>query len=143
MPINYGPNQEWPPPADARIRLCQAEWLAWYGGDPDELARFYSTQRGPRVRPSQVSGGIFGAIGRVFWGRPVLASGAIKLHIPAASDVSRLSANMLFADPPALTLPTDDRAINQATRDRLAWLEPRPVGRRMAQLLRASATPPS
>ncbi|WP_189822204.1 phage portal protein [Streptomyces finlayi] len=77
---------------------------AWYSGDPQRLAAVYrnSNQR----RDGQ----------RRLWGRdrhPDPGRRDNRLHIPLAGDLASTSAELLFAEPPTLTV--DDRA----TQDRL------------------------
>lgn len=115
MPINYG-NVPWPPPECDAARPFYQEWGAWYRGDMEQLAYVYGAQSDP------VSAGFFGSDtgnGRWpgarrllsnFWhGRtPTPGQTTSRLHIPAARDVSRLSSGMLYAEPPAFTIPDGD-----------------------------------
>jgi hypothetical protein len=108
MPLEYGPDAAWPPADIAAAAPFYREWLAWYRGDARELRQFYAsaaTVGNPPVRPSQMAGGVYGALGRTFWGRPVNQTGQIRQHVPAARDVAGLSAALIFAEPPALLLP--------------------------------------
>jgi hypothetical protein len=114
----------WPPPELADIHDRMAIWAAWWSGEPDDLEAVYAgtgvasarppswPRRRPLNRPSQYKGGIVGALARMFWGRPV-SEGELraKLHLPIASDISVVSANLLFADP--LTLKTPDKATTE------------------------------
>src|SRR5690606_40589632 len=65
MPLPQ-PNQAWPPQPLAPIRAKLEEWDAWYQGDPTVLTKVYTGRlaTAPRVRPSQQSGGIVGALSR-------------------------------------------------------------------------------
>lgn len=109
MPITYGPQTAWPPRAVAELADTWAEWATWYRGKPGELAELY-VDRSPNyvggygIPPSQRQGGVVGWLNRIFWGRQS-TMGTTKTHVPAASDVARLSASMLFAEPPTLALP--------------------------------------
>lgn len=106
MPLDYRPDTPWPPREVAECRPMYREWLAWYRGDVRALRDVYvSSNPNVRVRPSQQAGGVVGALGRFFWGRPVNQSGQVRQHVPAAKDVAGLSAALLFADPPAFVLP--------------------------------------
>ncbi len=107
MPLDFGPETAWPPAAVKEAAPFYREWLAWYRGDVRELRRFYADQRlnNPPVRPSQISGGLVGMLGRTFYGRPVNQAGQVRQHVPAAKDVAALSAALVFAEPPALALP--------------------------------------
>ncbi len=113
LPDNSVP---WPPKQLDTIAPKLREWDAWYQGDGDLLRSAYlrATER-PSNRPSQYRGGAVGAISRFFWGRPQgdLTSQRGQLHIPIAADLCQASADLLFSEPPKLTV--DD----QATQDRL------------------------
>jgi hypothetical protein len=123
----------WPPkelsPAFDRF----AAWAAWWSGDPNELTAVYgiggypydSTSR-DRIRnhPSQYRGGIVGRFARFFWGEPInFNQRAGKLHIPVAADIARTSAELLFAEPPKITVggqkDDTDTSGDVATQDRL------------------------
>lgn len=109
MPITYGPQTAWPPASVKELLPVWDEWSTWYRGRPGELSTLY-TDRGPTyagswgIPPSQRSPGLIGWLNRIFWGRQS-TMGTTKTHVPAASDVARLSASMLFAEPPTLALP--------------------------------------
>src|SRR5690606_20768652 len=74
------------------------------------------------------SGGVVGAIKARFWGRPVPTSEQrTQLHIPIASDMAQLSADLVFGEEVTFELPkTDDdessNAIPEAAHARLAEL---------------------
>lgn len=109
MPITYGPQTAWPPASVKELLPVWEEWSTWYRGRPDELSVLY-TDRGPTysgaygIPPSQRTPGLIGWLNRIFWGRQS-TTGSTKTHVPAASDVARLSASMLFAEPPTLAVP--------------------------------------
>ncbi|MFD4111608.1 capsid protein [Streptomyces sp. NPDC058650] len=109
MPLPL-PNTAWPPaPWDAAYRTY-AENEAWYLGDTDALERIYRRDeqqtRTDYVRHGQpMRGGIVGAAARMFWGRPVPAGeNRTRLHIPAPADLATLSSDLIFAEPPEVTL---------------------------------------
>lgn len=107
MPIDFAPDTSWPPPEVAAAAPYYAEWLAWYSGDPDALHRVYegySRQLAPHFRPAQLNGGASGWIARKWWGNPVVGMAARRVHVPAASDVSTISSDLLFSEPPGLKL---------------------------------------
>ena len=112
MPLPTG--GAWPPANLESITNRLAEWSAWYEGDPDTLRKVYSRgQTAPsydarsRARAAQYSGGVVGAVARMWWGRPRtdLTSRPDQLHVPLAADMCQASADLLFAEPPSLTLP--------------------------------------
>lgn len=126
MPIEYPPGQEWPPHACQRDNLALAEYGIWYRGDSEELWSWYQgrpNQVFPAVRPSQLRGGMVGWLARAFWGRP--ASGGItpgRLHIPAASDISALSSDLLLSEAPAFHVTADDEGLER-DRPTERWLQ--------------------
>ena len=105
----------WPPPAHAAAAARMRMHSAWYAGDTDQLTRIYQRERkgAPVNRPSQYRGGLVGIAARTFWGRPTPeGEPPTKLHIPIAADIAATSADLLFSEPPALTvkhLGTQDR----------------------------------
>lgn len=108
MPIDFRPDTAWPPRDVQHASHYYREWLAWYRGDVRVLREFYAsmaTTGNVPIRPSQMAGGVYGALGRFFWGRPVVTNGQVRQHVPAAKDVASLAAGMLFADPPDFALP--------------------------------------
>ncbi|GAB3213312.1 hypothetical protein GCM10027294_43690 [Marinactinospora endophytica] len=112
-------NPAWPPADTARPRALYDTWGAWYSGDPEQLTRVYSGT-GPRVRPSQYAGGIVGAAARMWWGRPHPAGQApARLHIPIASDIAETSADLVFSEPPTLTVedPAAQARLDQLVTD--------------------------
>ena len=113
----------WPPAPHAPIYRQYRVLDAWYRGDADELARIYGAESGARVlpadRPSQYRGGIVGRVARWFWGAPTPPhQKRTKLHVPVASDIATMSADLLFSEPPEVV------ADDQATRARLEALMP-------------------
>jgi hypothetical protein len=118
VPIEY-PDIAWPPAHCEQARPFYQEHGAWYSGDLGRLARVY----GGAVRSDPVAQEFFGAdtgtrswpgaknLLRTFWHgkQPTPGQNTTKLHVPAAADVSRLSAAMLYAEPPAFTVPDVSR----------------------------------
>lgn len=105
-------NLTWPPPAHQAIHDTIRRWNAWYLGDRDLLAEVYGN---PQSSASGVThyrngtphrGGAVGTAYRLFWGRPVLAGTQqpTRLHVPAAADIAQTSAELLFSEPPTLTV---------------------------------------
>ncbi|TFC92051.1 MULTISPECIES: capsid protein [Cryobacterium] len=100
-------NTAWPPaPWDLAYR-AYAENEAWYLGDTDALEKIYrrAEQGDYSRRGTPMRGGIVGTASRMFWGRPVPAGQTrTRLHIPAAADLSTLSSDLLFSEPPEVQL---------------------------------------
>lgn len=108
MPITWGPDAHWPPPGGEHCARLFEEYRRWYVGDPVELARWYSPNAGYglNVRPSQRASGLYGWFGRMFWGQPAIGTvgDMERMHIPAAANVSALSADLLYSEPPTVTI---------------------------------------
>lgn len=112
MPINYESETLWPPAECADAQPLYREWLTWWRGKPEELQTFYqgrSLMSDPFAPPSRRPGGIVGVWNRMWYGRGSVG-GVTRLHVPAARDVSAISAALLFADPPALVVPKETRS---------------------------------
>jgi hypothetical protein len=101
-------NIAWPPKALAPMRSGFDIWSAWYSGDTAALTDVYNTATTrPSNRPSQFRGGVVGAVARTFWGAPRLdlsKPAPAKLHVPIAADICQASADLLFAEPPTITV---------------------------------------
>jgi hypothetical protein len=121
VPLPAGGNTPWPPkvlqPVYGKINV----WSAWYSGEPEQLSAvyggtqsyndatgFFASQQGgftARVRRT---------LQRWFWGANVpRGEQRTKLHIPLAGDIASTSADLLFSEPP--TVSVDDTG----TQDRL------------------------
>lgn len=104
----------WPPPALTGITDRMEEWSAWYEGTPDALRRFYgrdtAAPRTHRGHPVD-GGGLKGLLTRMWWGKGATSTATARgqLHIPLAADICQASADLLFAEPPTLTVQ-DSRA---------------------------------
>lgn len=117
-------DQQWPPTHCHAAQRLYDTWGAWYSGDTDRLAAVYGATSGFGMdlkgldRPAQYRGGLVGKVARWFWGTPVSAGQLrdAKVHIPIAADIAETSADLLFGEPPQITV--DDGA----TQDRLAEL---------------------
>ncbi|WP_433444564.1 phage portal protein [Nonomuraea sp. CA-141351] len=105
-------DQEWPPPRMKPELRMYAQHGAWYGGDPDQLAKVYGGGVIPGVgldlkgwdRPLTHGGGFLNRISRWFWGAPIPAgqSRSTKLHVPIAADIAGTSGDLLFSEAPTL-----------------------------------------
>lgn len=124
MPLPSGGT--WPPPALAPIYDQLHIWSTWYEGNPDNLAQLYGDRNGslarPINRPSTYRGGLVGSLARMFWGSPTPAGEKrTKLHVPIASDLASTSADLLYSEPPSVTVQdatTQDR-VNELVDDGL------------------------
>lgn len=99
----------WPPVPIEITRAMQA-WDAWYVGSPDVLTAAYSSPtRSRRI------GGVVGALTRWFWGREVTDQTRARqhLHVPIAADLAQASADLLYADPPTITVGDGNTATAQ------------------------------
>ncbi|MEV7011558.1 phage portal protein [Streptosporangium sp. NPDC051022] len=115
MPLPSGGT--WPPQHLTPIYQQYAVLDAWYRGDPDELAAIYNDPTRPANRPAQHRGGVVGALARWFWGQPTpQGEKRTKLHVPVASDLAVMSSDLLFSEPPSLTVE------NTATQERIEEL---------------------
>ncbi|WP_345672107.1 phage portal protein [Streptomyces similanensis] len=112
MPLPAGGEVAWPPPELDPVARKLTEWSAWYSGDGDALVSVYSLAGSSTTPLSQTffqSDKAYGSPGpataaRTFWGQP-LTPGTVrtKLHVPVASDIAELSANLLFGEMPTFT----------------------------------------
>jgi hypothetical protein len=95
-------NTAWPPESLASITSAMAIWDAWWVGDTRQLEKAYGAVAVNRPRPSQMAGGVVGAMARFFWGRPQLnlQQQTTKLHVPIATDICQASADLLWAEAP-------------------------------------------
>ena len=112
-------SQPWPPKQLDGILAPLSRWSAWYAGTPEALQAAYGRAQGPLLdRPAQYRGGIQGVAARAFWGRPVgdLTQRRDQLHVPIAADLCQASADLLFAEPPSITVT------NTGTQNRIGEL---------------------
>ncbi|XCM28865.1 hypothetical protein ABXI76_05265 [Streptomyces parvus] len=125
MPLPPSGNTPWPPP---RLEIPHADmdmWRAWYAGDTGHLAQVYG---GPAsYTRNGVARAFFDvdkrrAVGgdelRMFWGQdPSPGQQAAKLHIPIGGDIAEMSANLLWAEVPQVTVDVDstDKATAEST----------------------------
>lgn len=77
-----------------------AEHSAWYSGDAEVLANFYTEYVRNNVQdlPYPLKNG------ESFWGRQYTNQGEIVVHVPIAGDIAETSANFLFGESPYIRL---------------------------------------
>lgn len=104
----------WPPRQLQQILPQMAVWSAWYGGDVNQLAHVYGGSTDPTSTNffGSDGGGFRVTVGRAlqrwFHGEPTRGPDRrIKLHLPIAADLCQSSADLVFADPPTLTIGRD------------------------------------
>lgn len=114
MPLPQPGSTPWPPPQLEIPHADMDTWRAWYSGDANHLAAVYGgvaayTRNGTareffEVDQRRVANGEL----RMFWGQdPSPGQTAAKLHIPIASDIAELSANLLWSEVPQVTVDLD------------------------------------
>ncbi|MFD3594282.1 phage portal protein [Nocardia sp. NPDC058640] len=114
----------WPPEPWDVAQSAYDLHSAWVAGDTDVLAAFYAQNpdgKPAKTRSAQYSTGVIGKVARWFWGRPPQQA-TKRLHIPAAADVARTSADLLFGQPPQWVLNQGDATNLEAAQDRLNQL---------------------
>jgi len=112
LPVQY---TEWPPKEFDRPHRDVAGWSAWWSGDADELSQYYGGDV-DQVRHGGFyeRGGLAGSVARFFWGqRATDQAQRTKLHMPLASEIAQVSADLLFGAPPTIEVrgskPTQER----------------------------------
>lgn len=124
MPLPQDIKTPWPP-KNLRPYLADVEEAsAWYSGDVDHLRTHYGSSNIPPGKPSTPSG-----LGQrvKFWGRrgkdTAGSQARQQLHVPLAGDIASTSADLLFAEAPAFTIPgvgdAGDNSPERATQERL------------------------
>lgn len=109
----------WPPrPFDVSQKQFHI-WDSWYQADVAELQNIYIQEN--MVRPTAWAGGLVGRLQRYFWGRPNLQN-ISRIHVPVASDLSRTSSDLLFAEPPTIYVAEGDPANTPKAQARLDLL---------------------
>lgn len=125
MPLPPSGNTPWPPP---KLEIPHADmdmWRAWYAGDTGHLAQVYGgpasyTRNGVAREFFEVDKrrAVGGDELRMFWGQePSPGQQAAKLHVPIGGDIAEMSANLLWADVPTVTVDLDstDKATAAST----------------------------
>lgn len=90
-------NMAWPPMGPIEWKM--AEHSAWYSGNADMIANYYTLYADANVLnlPHSVHD-------ESFWGRNLKQQGEIKVHVPIAGDLAETSANFLFAKSPTIKI---------------------------------------
>jgi hypothetical protein len=108
------PNSEWPPRDLAQPHRDISAWSAWWSGSPDALTEVYGGSYGRTTEKSfdqsaAHRGGVWGSIQRWWWGTPVQqGEQRTKLHLPLASEIASMSADLLYGEPPSITVEDVD-----------------------------------
>jgi A118 family predicted phage portal protein len=109
MPLPTRADTAWPPREWRAVQDDLDEAAVWYAGDPDRLHAFYAARRSNGDnRPSR----------RRFWGRATPGTGERSprtVHVPAAADVAATSADLLFGEPPVITVAEAHRNTDAST----------------------------
>lgn len=140
LPTTEDARYTWPPGIWDPVAHDQRLWSAWFSGKASELAwaylnlgansqtgrAFFRTtgERSVRIpKPGQYRGGLLGSIDRTFWGTsPSAGEKRSKIHVPLATDISSMSADLLFAKRPRFD-PPDQGAIDASSAQE--WCEER------------------
>ncbi|KRE79955.1 hypothetical protein ASG71_07935 [Arthrobacter sp. Soil763] len=108
------PGTAWPPKDHADIAAAYDTWSAWYSNEVAQLSAVYGRTT---TRP-----GLLNRVASWFWTPKdtvdtVDDQGLVKLHVPVASDLCQVSADLLFSEPPAVTV--EDPKANTKAQERL------------------------
>lgn len=99
----------WPPKNITDIHDTYAIWSAWYSNEVAQLGKVYgrNTQRA----------GLINRVAAWFWAPKDndAEPGMAKLHVPVASDLCQVSADLLFSEPPTITVEDE----NEKAQERL------------------------
>ncbi len=101
-------NIRWIPEQVIPFYQDYAECDAWYSGDPNRLATYYS---GVLYPSSTIAGEFYSDIYEQsiaprakFWGKQVYEERRTTMHVPIAGDIARASSDLLFSEPPKFTV---------------------------------------
>lgn len=115
LPVN---GAAWPPINVAHIHEDYAIWSAWYANDINMLRNVYSVNGTPG--PAGARRGFINRVADWFW-TPKTSDGEAgisKLHVPIASDLCQVSADLLYSEPPTFTVE-DNKGKNAKVQERL------------------------
>jgi len=96
---------EWPPKDANTVFADMAEFAAWWAGTPERIVAPDDTDKQKRK-------GWLGKWLDSFWGRVSTNEQVSRrnLHVPVASDIAQTSANLLYANAPAITSDNEETA---------------------------------
>lgn len=106
----------WPPQKWSTALASLARWDAWYTDDVDALGYLYATTN------QQQATSLWWQVRRFFWGTPTpqtTQQRPTKMHVPVASTIARLGAQVVFSELPAVQFgdgdhDEDDQGIDAA-----------------------------
>lgn len=101
MPLPTDPQLRWPPNPDQQRQI--EEWDAWYSGDPGRLASVYGDTEviDPNATPKRRR--------FQFWNQTARQpERRIRIHMPLPADMATTSADLLFSEPPRITVGGGD-----------------------------------
>lgn len=105
MALPVDPKTPWPPKDQTEILRDVDEAAAWYSDDTARLENYYGgANTGADTRSKSWVR---------FWARRAADrsnTSLQRLHVPAASDIAATSADLLFGDEPAITIPEAHQA---------------------------------
>jgi hypothetical protein len=117
-------NEPWPPPHLREVYRDVDIWAAWWGGSTDDLSRVYGgATTTERSFTFAQRGGLAGAWNRFFWGQPPTpGQQRSKMHVPVAAEIPQVSADLLFGQPPTITVidkASPDEPAAKVTQERI------------------------
>lgn len=105
-------NMAWPPMGALDWKM--SEHSAWYTGDPEVLANFYTEYANVNFLNLPYAS----KNNDLFWGRQIKNQGEIFVHVPIAGDIAETSANLLFSESPTIKIAeAHDVKTRQAYKD--------------------------
>lgn len=90
---------QWPP--SDYLSWKMAEHSAWYSGNPDILADFYSYHCD--TNPLNLLNSLQ-SNSELFWARQLKNCSGLYAHVPIAGDIAETSADLLFSESPAIKI---------------------------------------
>lgn len=88
----------------------QIEWMIWYSAVPERIANYYDeflNTFSPRGGAANVK----------FWGNQNTEQNNEFVHLPIASDIAKMSANLLFSEPPEINFDTDNDRVQDTLKE--------------------------